>query len=136
MLFRQLDRIKRTAIMSTIIFMFIGFIFLVLPEAYIPMVSSTLAFCLLVVLAVSIMDFISSSRTLLQYIYLALGLLAGLVDPDRSVLLPAGLRRRGVLESMDGQHPGHYAGDWRNPDVLRCGQCAAADLALADPRYG
>ena len=78
MLFKGLDRLKRSAIMTTIVLMFIGNILLIIPEAYFPFLGAALGFSLLVVLVVEIFNFISSPRALIHYIYLALGLLAGL----------------------------------------------------------
>ena len=79
MLFRSLDKLKRTAIMTTIVLMFIGNILLVLPEAFIPFLSDALAFVLLVTCVVGIFDFISSKKALIHYIYLFVSLFAGLL---------------------------------------------------------
>ena len=79
MLFKELDKLKRSAVMTTIILMFIGFILLLLPETYIPFLSSALGFILLVVLVVAVLDYIGSAKALIHYFRLALGLLAGVV---------------------------------------------------------
>ena len=77
MLFRELDKLKRSTIMTTNILMFIGLVLLVVPEGYIPFLSHALGYVLLVVLVISILDFISSAKALIHYIYLFLGMLAG-----------------------------------------------------------
>ena len=79
MLFKELDKLKRTAIMTTIVLIFIGLILMLIPEGYISFLSSALAFGLLVAFGVAVLDFIGSSKALINYIMLSLGLLAGLL---------------------------------------------------------
>lgn len=78
MLFKRLDKIKRSSIMMTIVFMFIGFILLLLPEAYIPFLNDALAVLMLITCAQAVMNFISSSKALIHYLRLSGGLLIGL----------------------------------------------------------
>ena len=78
MLFKGLDRLKRSVIMTTIILMFVGNILLILPEEYIPMLGSALGFALLVWFVLAIFNFLGSSRALIHYIYLAVGLFIGI----------------------------------------------------------
>lgn len=79
MLFEGLDRIKRSAIMTTIILMIVGNILLVLPESILPFFNEVMGFALLVVAVVSAFQFLSSRRALIHYIYLTLGLLCGVL---------------------------------------------------------
>ena len=79
MLFKGLDKLKRNAIMTTIVLMFIGNILLILPEGFIPFLSKALAFVLLVTCVVGILDFIASKKALIHHIYLFLSLFAGLL---------------------------------------------------------
>lgn len=79
MLFNELDRIKRNAITSTIVLIFLGNILMFIPEETIPFLSGIFAFILLVVAVVSLFDFISSKKVLMNYIYLVLGLFGGLM---------------------------------------------------------
>lgn len=78
MLFEGLDNLKRTSLMTIIIFVFLGNLLLVMPESYIPLLSHALGFCLLVILALTIFGFLSSSRALINYLKLSLGLIAGI----------------------------------------------------------
>ena len=78
MLFKELDKLKRIAVMSTIAFVFIGSILLILPEEYIPFLGHALGFVLLVVPVTALLNFISSSKALIHYIYLSVSLLLGL----------------------------------------------------------
>ena len=78
MLFQNLDRIKRSAIMSTIVLMFIGLILLLIPESYFSFLSFILGFVFSVILVLSILNFIGeTNKTLLSYIKLTLGLFDG-----------------------------------------------------------
>ena len=78
MLFQSLDKIKRSAVMSTIVLMFIGLILLLLPEGYFSFLNFSAGFALSVVLILSVLNFISSSKTLMSYMKLTLGLIAGI----------------------------------------------------------
>ena len=78
MLFKELDKLKRSAVMTTIVLMFFGFFLLLLPEEYIPYLGSVLGFFLLVLFALSVFIFIGSKKALIHYIMLSLGLLFGL----------------------------------------------------------
>ena len=79
MLFQNLDRIKRSAIMSTIVLMFIGLILLLIPESYFSFLSFILGFVFSVILVLSILNFIGeTNKTLLSYIKLTLGLFSGI----------------------------------------------------------
>ena len=79
MLFNELDKIKRSAIMTTIVLMFIGNILLIIPESYIPVIGGILGFGLLVTACVMLFHFISSRKALIHYIELTVGLFTGLL---------------------------------------------------------
>ncbi len=79
MLFEGLDRIKRSAIMTTITLMIAGNVLLVLPESILPFFGEIMGFALLVVAVVSIFHYLASKKALIHYIYLTLGLLFGLL---------------------------------------------------------
>lgn len=79
MLFETLDRIKRNAVMATIVLMFAGWALLVTPEAYIPFVGGGVAFALAVYALVKVFDFIAGDKALIDCIRLSIGLLAGIV---------------------------------------------------------
>lgn len=77
MLFRELDKLKRSVIMSSIILMFLGFFLLVIPPDYIAFLEPCVAFILLVVFVVIVLSFISSKKALIHYISLTVGLIIG-----------------------------------------------------------
>ncbi|MBP0973797.1 MAG: DUF308 domain-containing protein [Oscillospiraceae bacterium] len=79
MLFEELDKIKRDAVMMTIVLMFIGLLLLLIPEVYILFLEGTLGFTLLVAAALSVLRFLSGSKVLMHYIELVFGLGAGLL---------------------------------------------------------
>ena len=78
MLFEELDKLKRTILMTTIILIFIGILLLVLPNSYVPFLQPTIAFILLVILFIIVFSFISSKKAIINYIILFFGLVAGL----------------------------------------------------------
>ena len=78
MLFKGLDKLKRDAIMAAIILMIIGILFLIVPQTYLDIAGNVIGFALLVICAIAIFDFVGSTKALIHYIKLALGLLIGL----------------------------------------------------------
>lgn len=78
MLFKGLDKLKRDAIMAAIVLMIIGILFLIIPQTYITFIGNVTGFAFLVVCAIAIFDFVGSTKALIHYIKLALGLLIGL----------------------------------------------------------
>ncbi|MCR5295368.1 MAG: DUF308 domain-containing protein [Lachnospiraceae bacterium] len=79
MLFEGLDRIKRSAIMSTIILMIAGNILLMLPSDILPFFNEIMGFALLVTAVLSIFHYLASKKALIHYVYLTIGLLAGML---------------------------------------------------------
>ncbi len=79
MLFEGLDRIKRRAIMTTIILMITGNVLMILPESILPLLNQAIGFVLLVFSVVSVFHYLSSKKALIHYIRLAVGLLGGLL---------------------------------------------------------
>lgn len=79
MLFKELDKLKRDAIMAAIILMIIGILFIIIPSDYVTFAGGAIGFALLVVCAASVFDFAGSTKALIHYIKLAVGLLAGLI---------------------------------------------------------
>ena len=79
MLFKELDKIKRSVIMTSIVLMFAGLLLLLLPYEYIPFLSAGLGFGLLVTSVYSIFSFIGSSKVIMRYAQLCLGLVSGIL---------------------------------------------------------
>ena len=78
MLFRELDKIKLSAVMAAIVLMFIGISLIILPESYMPFLWDTLGFVFLVAFLLAVMHFIGSRRAMIHYVILGLGLICGL----------------------------------------------------------
>lgn len=74
MLFQSLDKLKRNAIMTTIVLMFIGNVLMFVPETHFAFLDSALGFTLLVIAVTGVFHFISSRKSLIDYIYLAMSL--------------------------------------------------------------
>ena len=79
MLFNELDKIKRSAVMTTIVLIFVGNILLVIPESYIPVIGGALGYGLLVTACMVLFHFIASQKSLIHYIELTIGLFSGLL---------------------------------------------------------
>ena len=77
MLFNTLDTLKRKMIMVIIFFLFAGMTLVVIPVSYIPIMGKAFGFGLLCLSILKILDFISSKKGLIHYIWLLLGLRAG-----------------------------------------------------------
>ncbi|MDO4864167.1 MAG: DUF308 domain-containing protein [Ruminococcus sp.] len=79
MLFKELDKIKRSVIMTSIVLMFAGLLLLLLPYEYVPFLSAVLGFGLLVACVHSIFSFIGSSKVIMRYFQLSFGLILGIL---------------------------------------------------------
>lgn len=79
MLFDELDKARRRTIMTTIVFVFVGAAFLVVPEVYLPFMGSACAFAMVVWSAVSILEFITGPKVLVRYLGLFVALAIGLL---------------------------------------------------------
>ena len=78
MLFSSLDKFKRRMVMMIILLMFTGLTLFIIPLSYVPMLGKALGFCFLVFSILHIFEFIGSSKALIHYIRLFIGLLLGL----------------------------------------------------------
>ena len=79
MLFQEMGKLKRSWIMTSIIFMFIGVVMLISPERYLNMLMAALGYILLIFSTVLELDFLTSKKVLINYIYLSGALLIGVV---------------------------------------------------------
>lgn len=79
MLFNELDKLKRSAIMSSIILMFVGALLLILPITILDLFNNLLGFACLVTFVVILLIFISSKKALINFIKLFIGLLFGIL---------------------------------------------------------
>lgn len=78
MLFRTLDRLKRSTLMTAIMLAFLGSTLLLVPDGYVSFLGSATAFVLAVVCVYVVLRFISSKKVLINYFRLFFGMLAGL----------------------------------------------------------
>ena len=79
MLFEELEKIKRSAIMAAIVLAAAGFVLLVVPVEYIGHLGAACGFALLVVTGVQVLEFIGGRKSLMGYIRLAAAIAAGLL---------------------------------------------------------
>ena len=70
MLFQKLGKLKRSSIMTSIILMAVGVAMIICPLQYIDTFVSALGYGMVTLAAVMIMDFLSSRKVLMNYIYL------------------------------------------------------------------
>ena len=76
---RELDKLKRSVITTSIALMFTGILLILIPPQYIPVLNIAAGFGLLVVSVVTIFIFLGSTKSLLRFFQLFIGLSAGMV---------------------------------------------------------
>ena len=79
MLFQELGKLKRSSIMTSIILMAVGILMIICPPQYIDTLVSALGYGMVTLAAVMVMDFLSSRKVLMNYIYLTGALLLALL---------------------------------------------------------
>lgn len=77
MLFKGLDKLKRSMVMMIIVLLFTGLTMFVVPVSFIPILGKVLGFGCLVFAILKILGFVGSKKAMIHYIQLTLGLLAG-----------------------------------------------------------
>lgn len=97
MLFEGLDRLKRSTIMLAIIMMFVGMGLLMVPGDYVPFLSGLVGFAFSVIAVVSMLTFAESSKSLISYIKLFLGMVIGILGIMLYLVDGAFLMSLGVL---------------------------------------
>ena len=104
MLFQELGKLKRSSIMTSIILMAVGFVMIICPQQYIDTFVNALGYGMVTLAAVMVMDFLSSKKVLMNYIYLTgavILVLLGIIvlvmeDPVRSIGIVFGLTLMGT----------------------------------------
>ena len=104
MLFQELGKLKRSSVMTSIIMMAVGVLMIICPSQYIGTFVNALGYGMLTFAAVMIMDFLSSRKVLMNYIYLTGALLLALLgilvlvmdDPVQSIGIVFGLTLMGT----------------------------------------
>ena len=79
MLFQELGKLKRSSIMTSIILMAIGVLMIICPRQYVNALVSVLGYGALIFSVVTILDFISGKKALMNYIYFTAALILALL---------------------------------------------------------
>lgn len=79
MLFEELGKLKRSSIMTSIIFMAVGIVMIMCPAQYVNALVSVLGYGMVIVAAVWILNFLSSKKCLMNYIVLTGALILALL---------------------------------------------------------
>ena len=79
MLFEELGKLKRSSIMTSIIFIAVGIVMIMCPAQYVNSLVSVLGYAMEILAAVWILDFLSSKKCLMDYIYLTGALILALL---------------------------------------------------------
>ena len=77
---RELDKLKRSVITTSIVLLFAGLLLYLIPAEYIPIINIASGFTLLVICVVTMFIFLGSSKILIRYLQLCGGLTMGLAD--------------------------------------------------------
>lgn len=79
MIFQELNRLKRNSIMSAVVLMAIGIIMVICPDPYITSLINLLGVIMLVAAVVMALEFISSKKALIHFLWLTLALILVIV---------------------------------------------------------
>ena len=79
MLFQTLDNLKRQSIMTAIMAMALGIIMLICPENYVGAVIVTLGYVMIVFAIIQALEFLTSKKALINYIYFTGAVIVGVV---------------------------------------------------------
>ena len=78
MLFQELGKLKRNWIMTSVIAMAVGVMLIICPAKYVNVVVAGLGYVLMVLATVMVLEFLSSKKTVMNYIWLAVALLTAI----------------------------------------------------------
>ena len=79
MLFQELGKLKRSMIMTSVILMAVGILMLICPERYVSLLVVAAGYGLLILATVMGLEFLSSKKVLINYVYLTGSLLIGIL---------------------------------------------------------
>ncbi len=79
MLFQELEKLKRSSIMSSIVMIALGCVLILCPNAYIPSLISLLGYGMLIFAIVRILFFISEKKVLINYVNFTISLVLGIL---------------------------------------------------------
>lgn len=108
MLFESLDKLKRNSIMSSILLVALGVIIMICPEKYIPTLILVFGYTLIVIFLVLMLNFLSSKKSLMEYIKFSGALVLGIIGVSVLVFHSDVMRDLawlfGFLLILDGGH--------------------------------
>ncbi len=79
MLFQELNKLKRTSIIMSIILMAVGLIMVICPKSYTGTLVSALGYALLLAAIVMVLDYMNSKKVLINTVFLTVALIAALI---------------------------------------------------------
>ena len=79
MLFQELNKLKWNTVMSAIVLITIGIFMVICPEVYIETMIGTMGAVLLILAVMGVLDFISSNKALIHYVYLTGWLIVSII---------------------------------------------------------
>ena len=79
MLFQELGKLKRSMIMTSVIMMAVGILMLICPERYVGLLVAAAGYGLLIFATIKVLEFLSSKKVLINYVYLTGALLVGIL---------------------------------------------------------
>ncbi len=79
MLFQEMEKLKRSSIMSSIVAIALGCVMILCPEEYIPSLVSLLGYSMMIFAIVRILFFISEKKVLINYIIFTVSLILGIL---------------------------------------------------------
>ena len=79
MIFQELNKLKRNTIMSSIILIVIGILMILCPENYVKTMIGLMGAVLMVFSIIGILEYLSSNKALIHYVYLTGWLVLGIV---------------------------------------------------------
>lgn len=78
MLFQELSKLKRSSIMTSIVLVAAGVLFMIWPEKYVGALIDAVGAILVVAATVMVLDFLGSNKTLIHFVYLTGALILGI----------------------------------------------------------
>jgi len=78
MLFQELNKLKWNTVMSAIVLITVGIFMVICPEKYVVTMIATLGAVLLILAVLGVLEFLSSNKALIHYVYLTGWLVVGI----------------------------------------------------------
>jgi uncharacterized membrane protein HdeD (DUF308 family) len=78
MLFQELSKLKRNSIMTSVVLVAAGILFMIWPEKYVIALVNALGSIMVVSAMVMIMDFLGSEKSVMNFVYLSCALVLGI----------------------------------------------------------